>query len=207
LNVTSEVDWRAAVDFAVATYGRLDILINNAAVLILRIPIEEREVEEWGLVMGVNAKDVFLGTKVAIPAMRAGGGGSIVNISSIAGIGQSTTREPAYAANKGAIWVFSRVTATQHGKDNICCNSVHPGHVYSEMFRATFSTPEALAERLSRVPMRRAGLVDEIVAGVIYLASDESSYVTGTELVIDGGALSMWRILNVYALICGNSYS
>jgi NAD(P)-dependent dehydrogenase (short-subunit alcohol dehydrogenase family) len=123
--------------------------------------------------------------------MRAGGGGSIVNISSIAGIGQLTTREPAYAANKGAIWVFSKVTATQHGKDNIRCNSVHPGHVDTEMFRATFLTPEALAEHLSRVPMRRAGLVEEIVSGMIYLASDESSYVTGAELGIGGGALSI----------------
>ncbi|MBT5496391.1 MAG: glucose 1-dehydrogenase [Alphaproteobacteria bacterium] len=191
LDVTSEDDWRTAVDFAVATYGRLDILINNAAILIPRIPIEERTAEEWDLVMGVNAKGVFLGTKVAIPVMRAGGGGSIVNISSIAGIGQSTTQEPAYAASKGAIRVFSKVTATQHAKDNIRCNSVHPGPVDTEMFRAAFPTPEALAERLSRVPMRRAGLIDEIVSGVIYLASDESSYVTGTELVIDGGALSM----------------
>ncbi len=141
--------------------------------------------------MGVNAKGVFLGTKVAIPVMRAGGSGSIVNISSIAGIGQSTTQEPAYAASKGAIRVFSKVTATQHAKDNIRCNYVHPGPVDTEMLRAAFPTPEALAERLSRVPMRRAGLIDEIVSGVLYLASDESSYVTGTELVIDGGVAKL----------------
>lgn len=191
LDVTSETDWQSAVDFATETYGGLDILINNAAVLIPRIPIEERTAEEWDLVMGVNAKGVFLGTKAAIPAMRNSGGGSIVNISSIAGIGQSTTQEPAYAASKGAIRVFSKVTATQHAKDKIRCNSVHPGPVDTDMFRAAFSTPEALDERLSRVPMRRAGTIDEVVSGVLFLASDDSSYITGTELVIDGGALSI----------------
>jgi NAD(P)-dependent dehydrogenase (short-subunit alcohol dehydrogenase family) len=191
LDVTSPTDWQAAVEFAVGRFGRLDILINNAAILTRRVPIDELPPEEWDKVLAVNAKGVFLGTKYAIPAMRAAGGGSIVNISSIAGIGQSTHQEPAYAASKGAIRVFSKVTATQHAKDNIRCNSVHPGPVDTEMFRAAFAEPDALAKRLSRVPMNRAGTIDEIVSGVLYLASDESSYVTGTELVIDGGALSM----------------
>ena len=142
--------------------------------------------------MAVNAKGVFLGTKTAIPAMRNAGGGSIVNISSIAGIGQALTQEPAYAASKGAIRVFSKVVATQHAKDKIRCNSVHPGPVDTAMFRAAFPAPEALDKRLSRVsPMKRAGSIDEVVQGVLFLASDESSYITGTELVIDGGALSM----------------
>ena len=191
LDVTSEVDWQTTIAFTLETYGRLDILINNAAVLIPRIPIEERTAEEWDLVMGVNAKGVFLGTKAVIPAMRKSGGGSIVNISSIAGIGQSTTQEPAYAASKGAIRVFSKVTATQHAKDNIRCNSVHPGPVDTDMFRAAFPTREAFEERVSRVPMKRAGRIDEVVSSVLFLASDESSYITGTELVIDGGALSI----------------
>jgi NAD(P)-dependent dehydrogenase (short-subunit alcohol dehydrogenase family) len=191
LDVTNEADWKTAVDLATERFGQLDILINNAAVLIPRVPIEERTAAEWDLVMGVNAKGIFLGTKHAIPAMRAAGGGSIVNISSIAGIGQSTHQEPAYAASKGAIRIFTKVTAAQHAQDNIRCNSVHPGPVDTEMFRAAFAEPEALANRLARVPMRRAGTIDEVVAGVLYLASDESSYVTGTELVIDGGALSM----------------
>ncbi len=191
LDVTQEADWRGAVEMATTRFGRLDILINNAAVLIPRVSIEDRTGEEWDRVMGVNAKGVFLGTKHAIPAMRAAGGGSIVNISSIAGIGQSAHQEPAYAASKGAIRIFTKVTAAQHAQDNIRCNSVHPGPVDTEMFRAAFAEPEALANRLARVPMRRAGTIDEVVAGVLYLASDESSYVTGTELVIDGGALSM----------------
>ena len=139
--------------------------------------------------MGVNAKGVFLGAKVAIPVMRAGGSGSIVNM--IVGIGQSTTQEPAYSASKGTIQVSSKITATPHAKDNIRCNSVHPRPVDTEMFRAAFPTPEALSERLSRLPMRRAGLINEIVSRLIYLASDETSYLTGTELVLSGGALSI----------------
>ena len=191
LDVRSEDDWRSAVDYACENYGKPDILINNAAILVPRVPIEELSAEYWDRVMEVNAKGTFLGTKVAIPAMRAAGGGSIVNISSIAGIGQSTTQDPAYAASKGAMRVFSKVTASQHAKDNIRCNSVHPGPVDTEMLRAAFPTQEAFDERLSRVPMRRTGTIDEIIRGVLYLASDESSYVTGTELVIDGGALCM----------------
>ena len=106
--------------------------------------------------MVVNAKGMFLGTKAATPAMRAADGKSIVYISSIAGIGQATTQEPAYAASKVAMRVFSKVTAAQHAKDNMRCNSVHPGLVDTVMFRAAFPTPVALDQRLSRVPMRRA---------------------------------------------------
>ena len=191
LDVTNAADWQAAVGYACETYGKLDILINNAAILVPRVLVEERTEEEWDRVMAVNTKGVFLGTKTAIPAMRAAGGGSIVNISSIAGIGQALTQEPAYAASKGAIRVFSKVVAAQHAIDNIRCNSVHPGPVDTAMFRAAFPTPEALDKRLSRVPMKRAGTIDEVVQGVLFLASDEASYITGTELVIDGGALSM----------------
>jgi cyclopentanol dehydrogenase len=191
LDVTSEPDWQQAVGTAIDRYRKLDILINNAAILIPRVPIEERTAAEWDQVMAVNAKGVFLGTKHAIPAMRRAGGGSIVNISSVAGIGQSFHQEPAYAASKGAIRIFTKVAASQHAKDRIRCNSVHPGPVDTEMFHAAFrGNPEALKRRLERIPMRRMGTVDEIVAAVLYLASDDSSYVTGSELVIDGGALA-----------------
>jgi NAD(P)-dependent dehydrogenase (short-subunit alcohol dehydrogenase family) len=190
LDVTSEADWQRAVETATSRYGRLDILINNAAIVIPRVPIEERTVEEWDRVMAVNAKGVFLGTKYAIPAMRRSGGGSIVNISSVAGIGQSLHQEPAYAASKGAIRIFTKVTASQHAKDGIRCNSVHPGPVDTEMFHSAFQDREAMQKRLERVPLRRMGTVAEIVSVVLYLASDESSYMTGSEVVIDGGALA-----------------
>lgn len=190
LDVTSEADWQSAVRTATGRHGRLDILINNAAITIARVPIEERTAAEWDQVMAVNAKGVFLGTKYAIPAMRRAGGGSIVNISSVAGIGQSLHQEPAYAASKGAIRIFTKVTASQHAKDKIRCNSVHPGPVDTEMFHRAFQDREAMERRLQRIPMQRMGTVAEIVSAVLYLASDDSSYVTGSELVIDGGALA-----------------
>ena len=122
--------------------------------------------------------------------MKAQGNGSIVNISSVAGIGQSLHQEPAYAASKGAVRIFSKVTASQHAKDKIRCNSVHPGPIDTEMLHSAMSDPQVLDQRLGRVPLGRMGTVDEIVAGVLFLASDDASYVTGSELVIDGGALS-----------------
>jgi NAD(P)-dependent dehydrogenase (short-subunit alcohol dehydrogenase family) len=190
LDVTSESDWKSAVDTAISRYGRLDILINNAAIVIARVPIEERTAAEWDQVMAVNAKGVFLGTKYVIPAMRRAGGGSIVNISSIAGIGQSLQQEPAYAASKGAIRIFTKVTAAQHAKDKIRCNSIHPGPVDTEMFHAAFPDRAVMERRLSRIPLGRMGTVAEIVAAVLYFASDDSAYTTGSELLIDGGAMA-----------------
>ena len=190
LDVTVEADWDKAVRTAVERYGKLDVLVNNAGIVIPRVPIEERTAEEWDRVMAINAKGVFLGTKYAIPAMRRAGGGSIVNISSVAGIGQSAHQEPAYAASKGAIRIFTKVTASQHARDRIRCNSVHPGPVDTEMLHSAMRDPEILRRRLERVPLGRMGTVDEVVKAVLYLASDDASYVTGAELVIDGGALA-----------------
>jgi cyclopentanol dehydrogenase len=190
LDVTSEADWQKAVQTATSRYGKLDVLINNAAIVIPRVPIEDRTVEEWDRVMAVNAKGVFLGTKHAIPSMRRAGGGSIVNISSVAGIGQSLHQEPAYAASKGAIRIFTKVTASQHAKDKIRCNSVHPGPIDTDMLHSAMPDPEVLRRRMERVPLGRMGTVDDVVKLVLYLASDDSSYVSGSEMVIDGGALA-----------------
>ena len=190
LDVASEADWEKAVQVAVDRFGKLDILINNAGIVIPRVAIEERTVEEWDRVMAVNARGVFLGTKHAIPAMRRAGGGSIVNISSVAGIGQSLHQEPAYAASKGAVRILTKVTASQHAKDRIRCNSVHPGPIDTEMLHSAMRDPEVLRRRLERVPLGRMGTAAEVVKAVLYLASDDSSYVTGAELVVDGGALA-----------------
>lgn len=190
LDVTSEADWRRAVQEAETRFGALNILVNNAGIIIPKVPIEERSEADWDRVMAVNAKGVFLGTKHAIPAMRRAGGGAIVNISSVAGIGQSLHQEPAYASSKAAVRIFTKVTASQQAKDNIRCNSIHPGPIDTDMIRMAMPDPQVLDQRLGRVPLGRLGTVTEIVAGVMFLVSDDASYVTGSELVIDGGALS-----------------
>src|SRR5438093_8090685 len=167
LGVTSEADWQSAIQTATGRYGKLNILINNAAIVIPRVAIEDRTAAEWDRVMAVNAKGVFLGTKYAIPAMRRAGGGSIVNISSVAGIGQSLHQEPAYAASKGAIRIFTKVTASQHAKDRIRCNSVHPGPIDTEMLHSAFRDKEAMERRLQRLPLKRMGPVAEDVSAVL----------------------------------------
>jgi len=189
LDVTSEADWQAAIERTLQRYGRLDVLVNNAGVVPAPASIEQRTVDEWDRVMAVNARGVFLGTKHAIAPMRAAGGGSIVNISSIAALGQGQLMEAAYAASKGAVRTFTKATAAQHARDGIRCNSVHPGPIDGGMLLGVWSDPARLTHRLSRIPMGRLGRVDEVVAGVLFLASDESSYTTGTELTIDGGGL------------------
>ena len=186
LDVTRESEWKSEVDTAVRKYGGLNILVNNAGILI-RKSIEDTTEEEWDRIMAINVKGVFLGTKHAIPAMRASGGGSIVNISSTAGLVGSMDGSPSYTATKGAVRLFTKATAIQQAKDGIRCNSVHPGPIDTEMIRDTLSDPDRMAERMRRLPMGRVGTSADIAYGVLYLASDEASFVTGTELVIDGG--------------------
>lgn len=184
LDVTREADWQQAVATAVSTYGKLDVLVNNAGIL-RRDGIEETTKELWDTILAVNATGVFLGTKYAIPEMRQAGGGSIVNISSISGM--VALGGPAYNASKGAVRVFTKVTAVHHAADNIRCNSIHPGPVRTPMTESTYSDPEMLARRLRDMPLGRLGTSEDIAYGVLYLASDEAAYVTGAELVIDGG--------------------
>ncbi len=186
LDVTREDDWRAAIDTAVSRYGKLNVLVNNAAILI-RKSIEETTEEEWDRIMAVNAKGVFLGTKHAIPAMRQAGGGSIVNISSTARLVGSLDGSPSYTATKGAVRLFTKATAIQYAKENIRCNSVHPGPIDTDMIRDTLNDPARMERRMQRLPLKRVGTTEDIAFGVLYLASDESSFVTGAELVIDGG--------------------
>lgn len=184
LDVTNESEWRGAIESAVRTFGKLDVLVNNAAIIRTE-RVLETTVQIWDDVMSVNAKGVFLGTKSAIPEMRKVGGGSIVNISSGAGI-TGSQQNAAYHASKGAVRIFTKAAAIQYAKDNIRVNSVHPGPIETAMLSAARSE-EAIRERLVDTPLGRVGRPEEVAYGVLYLASDESSFVTGSELVIDGG--------------------
>jgi NAD(P)-dependent dehydrogenase (short-subunit alcohol dehydrogenase family) len=186
LDVTREDDWRAAVGAAVNRYGRLDVLVNNAGIL-LRKRTEDTSAEEWDRVLAVNVTGVFFGTKHALPALRQAGGGSIVNISSIAGLVGSVYGSSAYTATKGAVRLFTKSIAIQHAGENIRCNSIHPGPIDTEMMRDVFGDPAMREERRNRIPLRRIGRAEDVAYGALYLASDEASFVTGAELVIDGG--------------------
>ena len=185
LDVTSAADWQAAIGRAVESFGKLDVLVNNAAIYS-RIPIEHASEDEWDSIIDINLKGVFLGTKHSIPVMRDAGGGSIINISSTAGL-VGSPRGGAYSASKGGVRLFTKNTAIQHAADGIRANSIHPGPIDTEMIADNIGTPESLAESVSRVPLGRIGTVDDVAYGALFLASDESSYMTGSELVIDGG--------------------
>ena len=185
LDVTSEDAWISAVRFTVETFGRLDILINNAAIYA-RTLIVDTDIEEWRRIMDINMTGVFLGTKHAVPAMRESGGGSIINISSTAGL-VGSARGSAYGTSKGGVRLFTKYTAIQHAADGIRANSVHPGPIDTDMIAENISTPEGRAASLVRIPLGRIGTVMDVAYGALFLASDESSFVTGSELVIDGG--------------------
>ena len=187
LDVTNAADWASAVEAAVSRYGRLDVLVNNAGITI-RKNVEDTTEEDWDRIMAINAKGVFLGTKQAIPAMRESGGGSIVNISSTAGLVGSPYSGASYAATKGAVRLFTKATAIQYAKESIRCNSVHPGLLETPMTQDMLADAAHREERTQRIPLGRVGTAEDVANGVLYLASDEASFVTGSELVIDGGA-------------------
>lgn len=183
LDVTCAQDWAAAVSALISDRARVDILVNNAGVY-QRIPIEEIEEADWDRVMDINAKGPYLGARAVIDAMRRGGGGSIVNLSSTAGIRASIAAH--YGASKGAVRLLTKCIAATHAADGIRCNSVHPGPVDTDMGHQ--AVPDAVLEdRLGRVPLGRFARPEEIANAVLFLASDESSFVTGAELVVDGG--------------------
>ena len=186
LDVTDEGDWDRAVARTIERFGKLDVLVNNAGVGG-GSRIEDTTVKEWDHVMDVNAKGVFLGTRAVIPAMRRAGGGSIINISSQLGLVGTDISSPQYQASKGAVRLLTKTTAMQYARDRIRANSVHPGPIVTAMTERRRADPEHYKLMLSRIPLGRFGEPDEVAYGVLYLASDESTFVTGSELVIDGG--------------------
>lgn len=188
-DVALEDDWRAAIETAVRTYGALDVLVNNAGVLFSS-KIEETALEKWRWLMSVNCDGVFLGTKHAITAMKDRGG-SIINLSSVAGL-VGLPDISAYCASKGAVALFSKAAALECARANypIRVNSIHPGGIWTPMletFVGKRGDANADAAAADMHPVGHAGEPDDIAYGVVYLASDESKFVTGAELVIDGG--------------------
>ncbi|HSK68880.1 MAG TPA: glucose 1-dehydrogenase [Candidatus Limnocylindria bacterium] len=189
-DVTLEEDWQKAVALALEKTGRVDVLVNNAGINI-RKPVEEMSVDEWMTMMRVNTASTFLGCKYAIPVMRAQGGGAIINTSSVCGlIGHRYTTE-AYTATKGAVTMLTKAIASRYAKDNIRCNSIHPSTVDTPFIQALFNDPvqgaQRRAERLGEVPLGRLATSDDVAYAVLYLASEEASFINGVALPIDGG--------------------
>jgi NAD(P)-dependent dehydrogenase (short-subunit alcohol dehydrogenase family) len=186
LDVTSEDNWANAVDTIVEKHGRLDVLVNNAGIIAYE-PLHELQMKEWLHMIAVDQTGVFLGMREAVRVMRKQKSGSIINISSIWG-SAAVAGAHAYQAVKGAVINMSRNAAISYVGDGIRVNSVHPGFIATPLTDA--QAPDLNAATVGATPMQRAGLPIEIAYGVLYLASDESSYVTGTQLVIDGGYLA-----------------
>ena len=183
LDVTRAADWRAAVEACTREFGGLDILVNNAGIFNTT-GLEDTSEELWDAVVNINQKGVWLGMKFAVPAMRPRGGGSIVNISSVAGL-TGSAGSTAYHGTKGAVRLLTKAAAVQYGSEQIRVNSVHPGIIATQMIDII---PKAQRERFSKfVPLRREGTAEDVAKVVLFLASDDASYVTGAEFVVDGG--------------------
>jgi NAD(P)-dependent dehydrogenase (short-subunit alcohol dehydrogenase family) len=191
VDVADEAEMKEAIDAAAARFGRLDVMVNNAGISGAPKPTDEVTEAEWDRVQGVNVKGVFFGTKHAIPHLRVAGGGSIVNLSSIAGLVGVGGVAP-YHASKGAVRLMTKNDAVTYAPEAIRVNSVHPGYIWTPMvethLRATSNDLEAAKAAAGSVhPLGHMGEPDDIAWAVVYLASDESKFVTGTELVVDGG--------------------
>jgi len=190
LDVTSEPAWLEAIGAALSQFGRLDILVNNAGISGTFDP-DTLSTSAWDRLMDVNAKGVFLGMKHAIPVMEKAGGGAIVNISSVSGFVGQKGIHMAYNASKGAVRLMTKSAAVQYARSGIRVNSVHPGVMPAMRTSKATADPAFREKMLAGVPMRRPGRVEEVAYAVLFLASDEASYITGTELVVDGGWLAV----------------
>ena len=190
LDVTSEAEWQAAIAATLAAYGKLDILVNDAGISGSAVD-DLFDTAAWERLMAVNATGTFLGMKFAIPLMQKAGGGSIVNISSISGVTGQRGIHVGYNASKGAVRTLTKAAASQYGRDNIRVNSVHPGLMPPMRTSGRTADPVVRAKMLEGVPLRRAGRVEEVANAVLFLASDDASYITGVELYVDGGFLAV----------------
>ncbi|MDP9494969.1 MAG: glucose 1-dehydrogenase [Actinomycetota bacterium] len=187
-DVASADDSEAMVAAAEERYGRLDVMFNNAGIMHSAdddaVSTEEKI---WDLTMDINAKGVFLGCKYGIPALRRSGGGSIINTASFVALLGAATPQVAYTASKGAVLAMTRELAVVHARENIRVNALCPGPLRTELLMKFLDTEEKKQRRLVHIPMGRFGEAVEMAKAALWLASDDSSYVTGTEFVVDGG--------------------
>ena len=186
LDVSQEDQWERAVAEVVAKFGKVDILVNNAGIGGSG-ETDYRSTESWDRLMDINAKGVFLGMKHALPEMEKAGGGSLVPISSISGMVGQTYVHPGYNASKGAVRLVTKAAAVQHAKSGIRVNSVHPGSMPPMLTSGPRGDGGSQAARMAAIPMGREGRPIEVANAVLFMASDEASYITGTELMVDGG--------------------
>jgi NAD(P)-dependent dehydrogenase (short-subunit alcohol dehydrogenase family) len=186
IDVTSEAEWKSLIDKTLTAYGRLDILVNNAGISGSSVG-DPDGLDGWHRIIAVNQTSVFLGTRLAAEQMAKTGGGSIVNISSIMGFVGATGGHPAYHASKGAVRIYSKAAAVRYGPSAVRVNTVHPGYM-PPMLNATNAAERD--DKIALTPLRRIGEPIEVAYGVLFLASDEASFVTGAELVIDGGFIA-----------------
>ena len=186
INVADENDWRRTIDDMVRVSGKVDCVVNLAAINI-RKSVEEMTIEEWTQMMVVNTGSVFLSCKYVIPVMRRQGGGSIINISSICGlVGHKFTTE-AYTASKGAVTLLTRSIASRYGRENIRCNSIHPCTVDTPFVAVLMNDPVKKQQRIDEIPLGRLGTVEDVANAVLYLASEEGTFINGCALTVDGG--------------------
>ncbi|MBU6257667.1 MAG: SDR family oxidoreductase [Burkholderiales bacterium] len=190
LDVTVEADWVAAMAAIDSGPGRLDVLFNNAGFGRFR-SIVETTLEEWRSIIAVNLDSVFLGTKHALPLLAKSGRGAIVNMSSMRGL-RAGANAGSYCAAKAGVHLFTKVTALECAAagNGVRANSVHPGHIETPLTAAAYANPELAQRFIGHTPLARFGRAAEIADAVLFLASDESSYMTGAELVVDGGVLA-----------------
>ena len=187
LDVTVESDWVSAVETTVFKFGKLDILVNNAGISSRSVD-DSNSLENWNRIMNINSTGVFLGTKHAIPQMQSNCGGSIVNMSSIMGLVGGDSGHPAYNASKGSVRLLTKATAVRYGKDGIRANSVHPG--YMPPMLSNIPDDEVRGSRqnlIDATPLGREGERMEVAKAVLFLASDDASFITGADLAVDGG--------------------
>ena len=187
-NVTVEADVQAMIASGVDRFGAVNVLYNNAGIMPeADTSVEQTAPDLWDTILEVNLKSIFLVTKHGIPALRAAGGGSIVNIASFVALVGCTIPQDAYTASKGGVLALTKSLAVQYGREGIRANAICPGPIMTPMLETLFPNEEEKLKRLNRIPMGRFGRAEDIVWAGIFLASDESSWMTGTQFVVDGG--------------------